>query len=60
MANNLPPSVSVTDSDAPWNQDHPEPDWQCTECDRYGTTQEIKPIDPNPTCPECGAGITSY
>lgn len=58
MSNNLPPGVSVSDSDAPWNQEHPEPDWQCTHCDRYGQWGEVGSGDP--PCPDCGSAIDVY
>jgi len=57
--NNLPPSVSISDPDAPWNQDYPEPDWQCTECERYGQHREMK-RGPDPKCPDCGEPVESY
>lgn len=58
MTGNLPDRVSITDSDAPWNQDYPEPDWQCSECSRFGLDSEINMQ--NPTCPECGAEVTRF
>jgi len=57
---NLPPGVSINDADAPWNQDPRLPDWVCTECDYIGTSEEVKPINPNPECPECGSEIVAY
>lgn len=58
---NLPDHVDISDSDAPWNQDHPEPDWQCRECDRYGVDEELDEElvagNQEPQCPDCGSGV---
>jgi hypothetical protein len=59
MGNNLPPGVSISDSDAPWNQDHPDPsdiDVECRSCDWRGTLLDTPKDDPL-ICPECGQGV---
>ena len=46
--NNLPPGVSISDSDAPWNQDHPEPNFACEQCTWVGLEAPVKM-----ECPDC-------
>lgn len=38
---NLPPTVSVGDSDAPWNQEHPTPDLVCRDCGHFDTKKRL-------------------
>lgn len=52
MAGNLPPGVSINDSDAPWNQDYPEPEVNCEECEWYGNRDDL---DHGCSCPFCGS-----
>jgi hypothetical protein len=59
MAGNLPDRVSISDSDAPWNQSHPDPsdiNVECIDCDWRGTVADAD-YDGVPTCPECGQDV---
>jgi hypothetical protein len=59
MGKNLPPGVSISDSDAPWNQRHPEPgdiNVECKSCDFRGKLLDT-PRDETLTCPDCGEGV---
>lgn len=65
MGNNLPPGVSISDSDAPWNQNYPDPSdirVTCPEpsCGWRGTLDEtdVSGADPHPPrCPDCSAEV---
>lgn len=57
MGNNLPDHVSISYSDAPWNQSYPDPSdtvVSCTECGWSGTVEDAEYTD-DVYCPECGA-----
>jgi hypothetical protein len=62
MGDNLPPGVSISDSDAPWNDTAPNPEdcrVICPDCDWSGTVAESD-YDEYPFCPECGAKTDPY
>ena len=46
--NNLPPGVSISDPEAPWNQEHREPNYMCEDC----TWSGLKAPE-NMECPDC-------
>lgn len=56
---NLPPGVNIGDSDAPWNQTHPEPcdiDCRCEDCGWSGTLEETE-AGSGASCPECNSEV---
>ena len=62
MGHNLPPGVRMSDPDAPWNENHPDPDGLCRHCKEW----YFEPVDErtihlsefrrvfHDLCPNCG------
>lgn len=52
MGSNLPELSLIDRRNAPWNQQHPEPEVACSKCEWYGNRDNS---DMESACPSCGS-----